>query len=121
MAPLLLSRLSPALFLRIGLAVAFFYPAVASLLEPQNWIGFFPMFLRAVIPDQALLYLFSGYEIILGLWLLSEKKLFVSSLVSFATLTGILVFNLGALDIVFRDIGLAFSALALVLGTEPKR
>ena len=28
-------------------------------------------------------------------------------------LTGVIVFNLGALDIVFRDVGLFFAALAL--------
>ena len=114
MAPSLLSRVSPQLLLRVGLALSFLYPAFSSLLEPTNWIGFFPMFLRALIPDPALLYVFAGYEIVLGLWLLSGKKLFISSLISFATLAGVLVFNLGALDLVFRDVGLSFAALALV-------
>ena len=121
MAPSLLSRVNPQVLLRVGLALSFLYPAFSSLAEPSNWVGFFPMFLRAVIPDPALLYLFSGYEIILGLWLLSGKKLFFSSLLSCATLSGVVVLNLGALDLVFRDIGLAFSALALALGTHPKR
>ena len=38
---------------------------------------------------------------------------FLAGLISAATLLGIIVFNLGALDIVFRDIGLFFAALAL--------
>jgi hypothetical protein len=79
------------------------------------------MFLRAVIPAPTLLYLFSGYEIVLGLWLLSGKRLVVSSFFAFATLTGVVVFNLGALDLVFRDVGLAFAAAALALGTSRKR
>mgnify|MGYP001572074988 CR=1 FL=1 len=72
------------------------------------------MFLRALIPGPALLYLFAGYEIILGLWLLSGRQLVMSSLFAFATLAGVVVFNLGALDLVFRDVGLSFAALALV-------
>ena len=117
----LLNRVSPQLLLRVGLALSFLYPAFSSLAEPTNWIGFFPMFLRALIPDSALLYLFSGYEIILGLWLLSGKKLVASSFLSFATLAGVVILNLGAFDLVFRDVGLAFSALALALGTSRKR
>ncbi|TSC97579.1 MAG: hypothetical protein Greene071421_294 [Parcubacteria group bacterium Greene0714_21] len=79
------------------------------------------MFLRTVIPAPALLYLFAGYEIILGLWLLSGRQLVISSLFAFATLAGVVILNLGALDLVFRDVGLAFSAAALALGTHVKR
>ena len=108
-------RISPSLLLRVGLAFSFLYPAFSSLAEPSNWIGFFPMFLRTAIPEAQLLYLFSGYEIILGLWLLSGKQLVMSSLFAFATLAGVVLLNLGALDLVFRDVGLAFSAAALAL------
>jgi len=79
------------------------------------------MFLRTAIPEAQLLYLFSGYEIILGLWLLSGKQLVMSSLFAFATLAGVVLLNLGALDLVFRDVGLAFAAAALALGTSRKR
>ena len=121
MAQLLFNKLNPSLLLRIGLAFSFLYPAFSSLTEPSNWIGFFPMSLRAVIPAPALLYLFAGYEIMLGLWLLSGRRLGMSSLFAFATLAGVVVLNLGALDLVFRDVGLAFSAAALALGTSRKR
>src|SRR3989338_10198195 len=94
-------------FLRVGLAFSFIYVALASFQNPLNWIGFFPQFLRDLVPAQTLLAGFSIYEIVLGLWLLSGKKLVYSSLFSAATLAGIVVFNWGARDIVLRDISLA--------------
>lgn len=99
--------------LRFGLAFSFFYVAAASFQNPLNWIGFFPQFLRDLAPAQTLLTGFSIYEIVLGLWLLSGRKLVYSSLLAAATLLGIVVFNWGAMEIVFRDISLALSALAL--------
>jgi len=42
-----------------------------------------------------------------------EKKLLWPSLLTAAFLFGVALFNLGALDILFRDVGLAFAALAL--------
>ena len=117
----LLSRASPSLLLRVGLAFSFLYPAFSSFIEPSNWVGFFPMFLRTAIPEAQLLYLFSGYEIVLGLWLLSGRWLVMSSIFAFATLAGVVLLNSEALDLVFRDVGLAFSALALALGTFRKR
>jgi uncharacterized membrane protein YphA (DoxX/SURF4 family) len=99
--------------LRLGLAGAFLYVAVASWLDPFSWIGFFPQFLRDLMPAQTLLTLFSVYEIVLGLWLLLGKQLFYAGLLSAATLIGIVVFNLGAMDILFRDVSLSLAALAL--------
>lgn len=72
------------------------------------------------MPAQILLTLFSVYEIILALWLLIGKQLFYAGLLSAATLIGIAAFNLGAIDIVFRDISLALSALALAVLTRNK-
>lgn len=102
-----------SLLLRLGLAGAFAYVAAASFYDPFSWIGFFPPFLREIIPAQILLTVFSVYEIILALWLLLGRKLFYAALLSAATLIGIVVFNLGAMDILFRDVALALAALAL--------
>lgn len=99
--------------LRLGLAFVFFYTAVASFLNPNDWIGFFPIFLRNFFGVNFVLTAFSFYELILGFWLLSGKFQFYSAILSALTILGIIVFNIGAFDIVFRDVGLFFAALAL--------
>lgn len=101
--------------LRAGLAVVFLYAAIVSILMPQNWVGFLPFWLREIIPAGILLLVFSGFEIILALWLISGFKTFLAALVAAATLFLIIAFNLSSslLDIIFRDIAILFSALAL--------
>lgn len=102
------------ILLRLGIAFGFFYAAIFSFLNPNDWIGFFPIFLRDFFGADLILFAFSFYELILGFWLLFGKYIFAAGLISAATIFGIIVFNLGAFDIVFRDVGLFFAALALV-------
>jgi len=98
-------------FLRIGLVVVFIYAGVSSLVSPQNWIGFFPSFLRV----SWTLVLFSLYEIILGLWILSNRRVFYAAVISAISMFFIVAFNLALMDLVFRDIGLFFMAVALAV------
>jgi len=102
-------------FLRIGLATVFLYAAVASFLNPGAWIGFLPFWLRNLIPANILLIGFSIYQAGLTFWLLSGKKVFYSSFLAGLTLLAIVVSNLGDLDIIFRDIAILFSAIALMV------
>lgn len=102
-------------FLRLGLAVVFFYAGVASLISPENWIGFIPQFIQNNFSASLLLVLFSIYEILLGLWLLSNKKIFYASILSSATMFFIIIFNLSVFDVVFRDIAILFMAISLAL------
>ena len=99
----------PWFLTRIGIALAFLYAAFGSLYAPNDWIGFAPEMLRT----HAFLWFFSAVEIALGLWLFSGRYTFWASLLAAFLLLGIIVFNLGALDIVFRDVPILFSALAL--------
>jgi len=101
--------------LRIGIAIVFFYAAIASFIMPLNWIGYFPTFIRGHIPDSMLLNLFSIFELTLGVWILSGWKTFYAGLASAATLLGIIVFNYFLFDIVFRDIAILFASLALAV------
>ena len=103
-----------SILLRIGIAITFLYAAVGSFLNPSSWIGFFPEWMRNLVPDNVILSFFSVYEIILGVWLISGKKLFYSALLASLTLLGIIIFNLSAFDIIFRDVAILFSAVALV-------
>lgn len=104
-----------SLLLRIGLAFVFLYAAIASFLAPDSWIGYFPLFLRNVIPAQTLLNSFGIYETLLGLWLLWGRHGFYAAALAGLTLLGIIIPNLGALDIIFRDVGILFAALGLVV------
>ncbi|MBU6141740.1 hypothetical protein KGO95_01295 [Patescibacteria group bacterium] len=99
--------------LRIGLASVFLYAAVASFIEPDAWIGYLPVFLRHIFPANLLLAGFSTYQIVLSLWLLTGKRAFYAALLSALTLVGIIVANIGALDIIFRDFAILFASLAL--------
>ncbi len=106
---------SVSLLLRVGIASTFLYPAIASFLDPYSWVGFMPRFLRNIFPSAFLLSAFSVFEIIVALWLLWGKKLFYASLLAALTLAAVIFFNLGAMDIVFRDFAILFAALALAL------
>lgn len=109
------------LLLRFSLAFAFFYAAIASFLNPNDWIGFFPIFIREILPTQFLLITFSFYELILGFWLISGKWPTVSAVLAAVSLLGIVIFNFGVMDIVFRDVTIFFSALALAMLSRHKK
>jgi len=104
---------SAATILRWGLAFVFFYAAIASLLDPGNWIVFLPGFLAASPYAGMLLAVFSLYQLILAGMLFWGRQLYWASLLATITFAGIVVINVQESSIVFRDVGLAFSGLAL--------
>jgi len=106
------------LLLRIGLAFVFTYAAIAAFLNPSAWIGFFPTFIRDIFPDSLLLSGFSIAELVIAVLLFFKKTVFYTSLASAILLLGMILFNLGSLDIVFRDVGLLFAALSLAVATK---
>ncbi len=102
--------------LRAGLGVSFLYAAIAQLLYPEVWMAWFPSWLFTLIPqERVLLTAFSLYEIALTLWLFTDRKIFIAACLAAVTMLAIVLFNLPALDIVFRDIALLFTALALAV------
>jgi len=104
---------SASLLLRIGLSFVFFYAAVAAFLDPFSWSGFFPDWLKTPSRDGLLLPVYSVAEIVLALWLLSDWKIFYASILAALTVGGIIILNIGSMDIVFRDVAIFFAALAL--------
>ena len=100
--------------LRVGLAIAFFYAGISSFLNPTSWIGFVPNFIELIISKEIFLMLFSTYQVLLGVGLLSDYKTFTLSILSSATLFLILFGNIMNLEILFRDIAILFMALALI-------
>lgn len=111
------SNLTP-LLLRIGLSVIFLYAAASSLKNPQDWVGYLPQFLRATANAQNILHVFSVYEILLAIWLISGRYVRYAGLVCALTLTGIVISNFSLFAISFRDIALVFAALALAASAK---
>ncbi|MDE2144817.1 MAG: hypothetical protein KGJ01_02525 [Patescibacteria group bacterium] len=103
------------ILLRLALAFVFIYAAASSILNPSSWIGFLPMGLGKTWPLMNWLIVFSAFEVLLSLWILSGWKLFWSSLTAAIVLFAIIITNLMAFDIVFRDLGLGVSAMALAV------
>ncbi len=113
--------LGSSLLLRVGIALSFLYAAIGGFLHPENWIGWFPAWVRELLPlgDHTLLGLFGSVEILIALWLLSGWNIRWSGLIAAFMLLGITVFNLGSFDIVFRDVALALASLELVFIKSP--
>ncbi len=104
--------------IRIGVAFSFIYAAIAGFVEPDAWIGYFPPFAQNIFTNSNLLLdIFGVVQIVIALWILSNKKIFLPSLAATFLLLGIIVFNWGAMDIMFRDVSIMFAALALVVYT----
>ena len=102
-----------SVLLRIGIAFVFLYAAIASFAEPDAWVGYLPVFLRNIFPAGLLLSAFSVFEIIVSLWLLWGKYIVYPASLAALTLIGIIAANFGAMDVVFRDVGILFMVLAL--------
>jgi len=100
------------LFLRLAIASVFYYAAIASFIEPDNWIGYLPQFLRHIFPATFLLSSFS--------WIMSGWKSFYSACLASLTLIGIIISNITLIDIVFRDIAIFFASLALATASWEK-
>lgn len=114
------------IILRIGVAFAFLYPAIDAVLDPYSWIGYLPNFARTLahaagMPDLVLLHAFGALEVVIALWILSGKKIFVPSLAATGLLAAIIVLNLQDFQVIFRDVSIAAGALALAVMNSPSR
>lgn len=110
----------PNLLLRIGVAFAFLYPPINALSNPDSWIGYFPKFLHGIAPDTVMLHSFGLVEVVIALWILSGKKIFLPSLVAGIMITTIVVVNLNNFEVLFRDLSIALMAFALALDAKQK-
>lgn len=103
---------------RTGIAFAFLYAGVAGLMTPDNWVGFVPQMIRDAHTAESIatiLMLWSCLEIALALWILSNKQLFASSMTAAVVLGLVILANITQIDIVFRDVPIFFSALAVAV------
>ncbi len=104
----------PAFFLRLGIGTVFLYAALSALLQPSLWLGYLPTLLQRGSVGTILLFLFALYQVLLSLWLFSPWKTNKAALVAALTLLVIIIVNISLLDIIFRDLAIFFSSLALI-------
>ncbi|MBC7836438.1 DoxX family membrane protein [Acetobacteraceae bacterium] len=114
------------LVLRLGAALAFLYPPLNALADPNSWLGYFPTFLQqwlasAGIEQILLLHAFGVVEVIIGLWILSGWKIYWPCLAATAMLLAIVGFNLPQFSILFRDLSIAALTFALALMNAHKK
>lgn len=112
---------APELLLRVALAVSFVYPALHALTDPYAWIGYFPPILLSAAGEHTILMLhaWGAIEVLLVLWVLFGKKVFVPSAVMAFALFAVVVANPGQFPILFRDISIALAAIALAWMHRP--
>lgn len=102
---------------RCGLAFSFFYAGIGALTDPNAWIGFIPNFIEDLgISKDLFLKLHGGFDIFLGVWLLSGLMKVYAGLVAGIVLALIVIFSgTNLLSATFRDISLALLAFAYAL------
>ncbi len=98
------------LLLRLSVALAFIYPPLAALRDPDAWIGYFPAFLPSTV---VLLHAFGIVELALALWILFGKKVGWPSLIAGLLLLSIVMVNPVQFDVLFRDVSIALAAFSL--------
>lgn len=109
--------------LRFGIASVLWYAAYRGFVDPNAWVGFIPVWVSSYADQFLVLKIFEVLQLVLGAWILIGIRLRIASLVATAFFIGIIVSNVGAFDIVFRDVTMIFAALALFVlaGYSPEQ
>ncbi len=107
----------PGLLMRLAVAFSFIYPAVSAWFDPYAWIGYFPGFLLDLAGANAelMLHAWGIFEILLALWILFGKKVYVPSAIAALALIAVVVANPGQFPVLFRDLSIALAAASLAL------
>lgn len=104
----------PIHLIRMGLIFVFCYAAISMSLNPAPYVHYLPPFVRGIFPPELTLHAFSIYEIILSLWLFSGKKSLYAAIFAFMTIFSLTAVNGESFTVVFRNVAIIFSTLALV-------
>lgn len=106
------------LLLRIGVAAAFIYPAVEAFFYPNSWVGFLPMWIRDLpISDIILLHLFGISEIVIAVWILVGKRIFIPCVLAATYLILIITLNWKFMDLLFRDFAILVIPIVLAINS----
>jgi hypothetical protein len=112
-----------ARLLAFGLAFVFVYAAMSTFLNPSAFHSYLPTFLTGFEPGitDLILRAFAICEAGLAAGLLTRRYRYGASLLSAATLAGIVVINGDAFDVLFRNVGITFAAVALARLSDRNR
>jgi len=111
-----------ALLLRAGLAFSFIYPAISAVFDPYAWVGYFPVFVTALLGDHSftLLHVWGVFEIALALWVLFGVRIFIPCIIMAVALVAVILTNLAQFPILFRDVPIALIAIAVAITNKKK-
>ena len=100
-------------FLRLGLAFVYGYVSFEIYFTPTNFLKYVPPSMQTIMPINLFLLLFGIFEVLLTLWFLSGWHTEYAGLISFCVMAGIIAPNLAFFTVLFRNIAIATSSLAL--------
>lgn len=100
--------------LRVGLAFVFIYASIEMYIHPANFLKYTPSFIFNIVPVKLFLHSFGIAELLLAIWLLTKRSSKYSSLLSIFLMVGIVVFNMEHFNVLFRNVAIAFGAVALL-------
>lgn len=101
--------------IRIGLIFVFGWAAVYATIMPDKYLHFMPVWVETLMPRTLALHMFSVYEALLCIWLASGVKTRYSGILSALTIAGLTGFNFSEFTVLFRNVSIFFSALALAV------
>lgn len=103
------------ILLRIGIAFVFIYAAISMSLRPEEYARYLPPLIKETLPSTTILHIFGAYEIIMSIWLISGKWNLYPSILASLTIFSLTVVNLADFETLFRNVGIFFACLALVV------
>jgi uncharacterized membrane protein YphA (DoxX/SURF4 family) len=108
--------------LNVGLAFTLLFAGISIFLRPLDWIGFVPQWVENFgVSREFALQGHAVAEIVMGLWLLSNKKVRWVAVLAALDMASIIILNGFSHDmllITFRDVGLLFMAIYLAVADE---
>lgn len=106
--------------IRIGLAFVFLYAAFFMTFAPEKYIIYFPLFMRELVPGYTLLHVFAIFEVILSFFLIIGRFTYAAAIISFLTMLALTIVNLDKFSVLFRNVSIILSALALAVQSRNK-
>ena len=103
----------PSLSLRYGLAFVFIYAGIVFTLDPQKGLEYIPKMIQDIIDPKIFIPIFTAFEFVLSAWLIWGKWSFYCALAAAITTVVITVPNLDQFNVLFRNVAIFSSAIAL--------
>ena len=106
--------------LRVGVAVTFLWIGLLIFKDPVSWTGYIGDWAQdlMVLDAVAVMTLTGIFDMIIGLWLLLDYKVWIPASLATLHLASVIVVS-GINSITVRDIGLLAASLALFFDSAP--